>query len=261
MSTTIATGRAAPPAWPEAMGTYPPALAEIVMRALAPDADDRFPTMQAFQIALESFARGADLALSTAALAAYVQELFADELAAWQAAQRAGKSLGEHLAAKPAVIASADPADRTATDGFATANLRAKRLARGLRITAIAAFAVLCAVGGAALTKHWKAAEPAAERAAGSSAEPTPRSAAPGAERNPATGTTAEKSLPPAGVVSAGAATTTTVAGSNTKTKARVKPAMIRQGRAGAAGEAASGPRPTADSRLGSWDPDSPVPP
>ena len=74
----------------------------IVMRALAPDADDRFPTMQALQIALESFARAAGLALSTVALAAFVQELFADELAAWRAAQRAGKSLGEHLAAQPA---------------------------------------------------------------------------------------------------------------------------------------------------------------
>jgi hypothetical protein len=258
----IATGRAAPPVWPEAMGAYPPALSEIVMRALAPDADDRFPTMQAFQIALESFARGSDLALSTVALATYVQELFADELAAWQAAQREGKSLGEHLAAKPAVVASADPADRTATDGFATANRRAKRLARGLRYAGIGAFAVLCAVGGAAVTKRWKAAEPAVERAAGgSSAEPTPRSAARGAESNPARNTTAEKSLPPAGVVPAGAATTTTVAGSNTKTKGRVKSAIIRQGRAGAAGETASGPRPSADSRLGSWDPDSPVPP
>src|SRR6188768_3476466 len=91
----IATGRAAPPAWPEAMGPYPPALSEIVMRALAPDADDRFPTMQALQIALESFARAAGLALSSVALAGYVQQLFAEELAAWQAAQREGKSLGE----------------------------------------------------------------------------------------------------------------------------------------------------------------------
>src|SRR5678815_5629631 len=38
----IATGRAAPPAWPEALGTYPPALSEIVLRALAPDVEERF---------------------------------------------------------------------------------------------------------------------------------------------------------------------------------------------------------------------------
>src|SRR4051794_20958859 len=48
----IATGRAAPPAWPEAIGTYPPALSAIVLRALAPEPADRFQTMQELQIAL-----------------------------------------------------------------------------------------------------------------------------------------------------------------------------------------------------------------
>ena len=109
------------------MGAYPPALSEIVLRALAPEPDDRFPTMQALQIALESFARASGLALSTVALAAFIQELFADELAAWRAAQREGKSLGEHLAAKPVVVASADPAERTATDAFGTTRQRARR--------------------------------------------------------------------------------------------------------------------------------------
>ena len=257
----IATGRAAPPTWPEAMGAYPPALAEIVMRALAPEADERFPTMQALQIALESFARASGLALSTVALATYVQELFAEELAAWQAAQRQGKSLAEHLAAKPAVVAAVDPADRTATDGFTRTARQAQRLARGARYAAVATFALLCAVVGAAATKHWRGAEPAAERAAGPSAEISPRSVAPGAERNPATGPTAEKPLPPTAVVPAMAARTTAVTADAAKTKARVRPAVIRQARAGATGQTAAGPRPTADSRLGSWDPDSPVPP
>ena len=112
------------------MGSYPPALAEIVMRALAPDADDRFPTMQALQIALESFARALGHRAVDGGAGAYVQELFADELAAWQAAQREGKSLGEHLAAKPAVVASADPAERTATDAFGTTRQRARRRGR-----------------------------------------------------------------------------------------------------------------------------------
>jgi hypothetical protein len=39
-----------------------------------------------------------------------------------------------------------------------------------------------------------------------------------------------------------------------------VKPSVIRQARAGATGPTQI-PRPTADSRLGAWDPDSPVPP
>ncbi len=245
------------------MGVYPPALSEIVMRALAPEPDERFPTMQAFQIALESFARASGLALSTVALAGFVQELFADELAAWQAAQREGKSLAEHLAAKPVVVASVDPADRTATDGFAPTKLRARRRARGARAAAVAGFVALCAVAGAMVTKRWKSDEPPVRHATGG-AEITPRSAAPGAERNPATDPTAEKTLPPRVLPAVAASTTTTTAtattATNTKGKARVKPAVIRQGRAGATGQTQS-PRPTAESRLGAWDPDSPVPP
>ncbi|HEY6477607.1 MAG TPA: serine/threonine-protein kinase, partial [Polyangia bacterium] len=79
----IANGVASPPAWPAEKGPYPPALTAIVMRALASDPDQRFPTMQALQIALEGFAREAGLPVSTVALGALMQRLFADELAAW----------------------------------------------------------------------------------------------------------------------------------------------------------------------------------
>src|SRR5580692_10934713 len=48
----IATGVAAAPTWPEEKGVYPTALADIVMRALAPDPNHRYPTMQALQVAL-----------------------------------------------------------------------------------------------------------------------------------------------------------------------------------------------------------------
>ena len=263
----IATGRASPPAWPEAMGAYPPALSEIVLRALAPEANDRFPTMQALQIAIESFARASGLALSTVALASYLQELFADELEAWRAAQREGKSLGEHLAAKPVVVASADPAERTATDAFGTTRQRARRRGRVARTAAVAGFVGLCAIAGGVLAKRWMGDAGATRAGAGASAEITPRSVAPGAERNPATEPTAEKTMPSSAAIPAVAAgdaatptTTTATTVKNGKAKARVKPAVIRQGRAGATGQTA-GPRPSADSRLGSWDPDSPVPP
>jgi hypothetical protein len=286
----IATGRAVPPSWPEEIGAYPPALAEIVMRALAPDANERFPTMQSLQIALESFARASGLALSTVALASFVQDLFADELAAWRAAQREGKSLGDHLAAKPAVIASADLPDRTATDAFATARVRAQRIKRGARMAALATFVALFAVAGGLVTKRWSSGGAAPYRDTAAASLPTtaatplpataatiektsrekssreknlreenPRSVAPGAERNPATNPTAEKVMPstttplPA-IATAGA---TAKAG---KTKARVKPAVLRQARAGSEGQPGGG-RPTVDSRLGTWDPDSPVPP
>ena len=95
------------------------------MRALAPDPDHRFPTMQALQVALEGFAREASLPVSTVALGGLMQRLFADELAAWHEAQRAGKSLGEHLAARPVTIPSGDPGERTATDAFGPTRRRA----------------------------------------------------------------------------------------------------------------------------------------
>jgi len=247
----IATGRAAPPAWPEALGTYPPALSEIVLRALAPDVEERFQTMQELQIALESFARASGVALSTVALAAYLQELFAEELAAWRSAQREGKSLADHLAAKAAAAASADPAERTATDAFGTTAQHARKRARLARYGAIAAFFGVCAAAGAIATRTFQsAAAPAA------SVEKNPPSPLP---LPPATEPTAEKKPPaPVPPVVAGNPGATETTGA--KTKARVKTAAIRQGRNATAGQT-TGPRPTADSRLGAWDPDSPVPP
>jgi hypothetical protein len=248
----IATGRAAAPTWPEAMGAYPPALSEIVLRALAPEANDRFATMQAFQIALESFARASDVALSTVALAAFVQQLFAEELEAWRAAQREGKSLGEHLAAKPAGMASADREERTATDAFGTTGMRARGRARGLRYAALAGFVGLCGVAGAAVTA----------RLTGGHAARDPDGAPRVEKLVPAAATTTAAPAPvPAPITT----TASTMAVTSDRTKPKVKPAMLRQGRTAPAGQTSAGqpsaPRPTADSRLGAWDPDSPVPP
>ncbi len=177
-----------------------------------------------------------------------------------------GKSLADHLAAKPVVVASADPAERTATDAFGSTAARARKSVRAMRTGALVGFFALCAVAGALATKHWHGG--AAPNAGAARVEKDPRSAAPGAERNPATVPTAEKTLPSTTVLPAVATnpspttttTTTTTATPNAKTKAKVKPAAIRQARNAAAGPT-SGPRPTADSRLGAWDPDSPVPP
>jgi serine/threonine protein kinase len=264
----IATGRAAPPAWPEETEPYPPALSEIVMRALAPEANDRFPTMQALQVALESFARASGVALSTVDLASFAQDLFADELAAWRAAQREGKSLGEHLAAKPAPVVAADPADRTATDAYATGRIRAQKRARGARTAVLAGFFALFAVAGGAITKRWSGggAAPRHDTAA-ASVQISPRSVVPGAERNPATNPTAEKTMPsttlPAVGAASGATTSTasaTIAKGGNKGKARAKPAILREARTGSEAQPPA-PRATVESRLGAWDPDSPVPP
>jgi len=262
----IATGRASPPAWPEAMGAYPPALSEIVLRALAPEPNDRFQTMQELQIALESFARASGLALSTVSLAAFVQQLFGEELAAWRAAQREGKTLGEHLAAKPVVVASSDPAERTATDAFGTTRrLEAQRQKRR-RTAAVVGLVGALGIAGAVVTIRVMGHDAAPARDVAAGVEKNPRSVAPGAERNPASQPTAEKPVPPtpSPTVAAGdaaATTATTLTAKTDKAKAKVKPAVLRQGRATTAAGQTAGPRPTADSRLGSWDPDSPVPP
>ncbi|MDB4981519.1 MAG: Protein kinase, partial [Myxococcales bacterium] len=93
----IVSGAPEAPRWHDGR-EYPPALAAIVMRALAREVDDRTATAQALQVELETFARAERLEVSTVALGAFMRSLFADELAAWQEAQRAGQSLGEHLA-------------------------------------------------------------------------------------------------------------------------------------------------------------------
>ena len=250
----IATGRAAPPVWPDGGGSYPPALSAIVMRALAPDPDERYPSMQALQVALEAFARDAGIALSTMALASFVQELFAEELAAWRAAQREGKSLAEHLAAR-AAAPHGDGEVRTATDAFASSTLsRLERRSRLRRFAAIAGFVVVCAVAGGVATKAWT------QRGTG------PRAGTRGAEKlQPASATaSAETSLPPTTTLppaGAGAAAIAPlpVATAATKTKAKIRQAG-RQARVTPASEAKAQPA-TADSRLGAWDPDSPVPP
>jgi tRNA A-37 threonylcarbamoyl transferase component Bud32 len=107
-----------PPARPQLpSGTYPPELERIVMRALARDPADRYPTAEALQLDLETFAREQKLVVSAVALGAYMRGLFADRLVAWQEAQNQGKSLGDHLTETEAAAAAL--ATPTLTDAFA----------------------------------------------------------------------------------------------------------------------------------------------
>jgi tRNA A-37 threonylcarbamoyl transferase component Bud32 len=102
---------------------YPAALEQIVLRALRRDRDARFATAQDLQVAVEDFARQHQLGLSSVALSAYLGELFSGKLAAWHDAQRAGRSLTDHVIAEAtggtvdlaAVEAVAPPAPRSAT--------------------------------------------------------------------------------------------------------------------------------------------------
>src|SRR5450432_371585 len=103
----IVGGPPEPPRWTGEV-PYPPALAEIVMRAMEREPADRTPTAQALQVALETFARRERLEVSTVALGTFMQTLFAEDLAEWREAQRAGKSLSDHLAEREARRPSTD---------------------------------------------------------------------------------------------------------------------------------------------------------
>ena len=59
---------------------YPEELERIVMKALEIDRTKRYSTAQELQVDLEEFARHERLAISPTRMAAYMQELFADEL-------------------------------------------------------------------------------------------------------------------------------------------------------------------------------------
>jgi len=238
----IATGVASPPVWPEEKGVYPAALSDIVMRALAPDPSHRYPTMQALQVALETFARETSISVSTVALGGLMQRLFAEELAAWHEAQRAGKSLGEHLAARPATVRAAGAEERTATDAFGPTRRRVtagRRWARGLALTA---FAAVFALAGGLAAKRWKT---DAERAA-----PAPPVAVPAPVGPAVTPATAEMKLP---------AATKLVAAEAVAPPAAAAPPRVR--RVKRARSETPSPAPAPVSRLHTWDPDSPKPP
>ena len=132
------------------------------MRALAPDPDDRFQTMQALQIALESFARASGLALSTVALAAFMQRAVrrrARGVAGGAArGQVAGRAPGGEAGGRRVGGSRGAHRDRRVRD--ARRRARASRR-RALRTAALAGFVALCAVAGALATKRWHDAAPA----------------------------------------------------------------------------------------------------
>ena len=235
--TQIISGAPAPPAWPDR--EYPAALAAIVMRALAREPGDRYPTAQAFQLELEAFGRAERLPVSTAALGAFMQTLFSDELSEWREAHRAGKSLGDHLAERevgrqqPTVVA-------TLTDAFAAGRPRPRR---SRSILAGAALVALALIGGGAVVAarrhHTRAPAPAAPvvvapAAAVRSAQAAAVSTAAAAEHNVEDHSPAPRTAAP-----------------------------VKSRRAGRQRPPVAAPAPAAspESRLRAWDPDSPIPP
>jgi serine/threonine protein kinase len=79
---------------------YPSELERIVMKALAKDRDDRYPTAQAMQLDLEAFAREQRLEMSAVNLGRLMGELFKRRTKAWTAARKQGTKLEDHLFAE-----------------------------------------------------------------------------------------------------------------------------------------------------------------
>jgi hypothetical protein len=77
---------------------YPEELERIVMRGLIRDRDKRWWSAREMQIELEQFARRRQLAISPVTVVKLMEELFADDLEAWHAAQDRGTDLAEYVA-------------------------------------------------------------------------------------------------------------------------------------------------------------------
>jgi tRNA A-37 threonylcarbamoyl transferase component Bud32 len=261
----IVSGSPEAPRWRDAR-EYPPALAAIVMRALAREVEDRTPTAQALQVELETFARAERLEVSTVALGAFMQRLFADELAAWQEAQRAGKSLDEHLAARDARGPRAEA--RTATDAFAATRRSAApgRPRRRARAGAAVLVVALVAMATATAGRGWFAAS-RGRPARDPTTAPAPVVSTGSAAGNNVEAPAAQEPIPARPVVVVPPLVPPSVPVpvavpnvASRSVRSSDKGAPRRGSRARAAAPSVATP-PTAESRLHAWDPDSPVPP
>ena len=116
---------------------YPEQLEHIVMRALARDPRQRYQSAEQLQLDLEQFALDHRLAISAVSMAIEMKTLFRDQVEAWTAAERAGQSLGDHLAAS-SPQAPLDPDDyQTADDEPVDASVAAearRAAARGFEV-------------------------------------------------------------------------------------------------------------------------------
>ena len=97
----------------------PPELERIIMRALSRDVAARYQTAQEIQIDLEAFALAHQLPVSPLAMTQELSEMFRERLDAWREAERAGRSLADHLAdasSEDAMPSTSDPSDDEVED-------------------------------------------------------------------------------------------------------------------------------------------------
>jgi serine/threonine protein kinase len=109
---------------------YAPMLEDIVMMALKRDPEQRYETAEDMMLDLEECARALGLTISPNRLSKVMHELYGRKIAAWNEAQRAGKSLGEHLAGAMVkdISAASDPGP--VTDVTPTSGIRPRRSVR-----------------------------------------------------------------------------------------------------------------------------------
>jgi serine/threonine protein kinase len=79
--------------------SYPRELEAIVMKALAANPDERYPSARALQRDLKAVASQLQLDLSAIALSRLVASVFGPELQQWRDAERAGRTLEQYLTA------------------------------------------------------------------------------------------------------------------------------------------------------------------
>ncbi|MFH0899162.1 MAG: serine/threonine-protein kinase [Pseudomonadota bacterium] len=77
---------------------YPSDLEKIVMKALAKDRGERYPTAQALQADLEEFGREHRLVISPIALAEFMERVFGKKSEAWREALATGRDLVDQIA-------------------------------------------------------------------------------------------------------------------------------------------------------------------
>jgi len=110
LATIQAIINATPPLLAELRDDCPPELDRVVRRALEKDPATRYQTAQQLQRDLEELARELKLDQSSISLSHYMNELFADEIAAWRDAQAAGATVTDFMFAhsNPTPVSESD---------------------------------------------------------------------------------------------------------------------------------------------------------
>ena len=127
------------------------------MRALAASPDERYPSARALQRDLKALASQLSLDLSATGLARRIAGVFGPELRQWRNAERAGRTLEQHLTTPAPPPEAARPVAFAGPEGVAPALVRPadarplrSRLAR-IALIAVAAIGLIAAGAAGAL--------------------------------------------------------------------------------------------------------------